>query len=96
MARSARDPRAGLPEVLRSPLAADRLAAELEAAASSVEGDGFLDRDRRAFLASAALQVASLGTAGTYETTAAQLAESGTTSGSESNTPERDDVEYRG
>ncbi len=92
MARTARDPRAGLPEVLRSPLAADRLAAELEMAASSVDGDGFLDRDRRAFLASAALQVASLGTAGTYETTAASLA----ASGAASNTPERDDVEYRG
>jgi hypothetical protein len=60
----ARTPRQDLPEVLRSPMLADRLASELETAARAVEGDDFLARDRRAFLASAALQVAGLGTEG--------------------------------
>jgi hypothetical protein len=61
MARTPRDNRA-LPAVLASPMLADRLAVELETAALAVPGETPMDRERRAFLASASAQVATFGT----------------------------------
>lgn len=61
MARTPRDTRP-LPAVLASPMLADRLAVELETAAMGVSGDTPMDRERRAFLASASVQVATFGT----------------------------------
>jgi hypothetical protein len=60
--------RSGLPAVLNDPSSADRLSVELEVAAAAITGDGPLDRDRRAFLARASVQVASYGTGGTAHT----------------------------
>lgn len=59
---------AGLPAVLAAPLSADRLAVELEVAAGMVGGEDPLSRDRRAFLLSAAAQVANYGVAGSAHT----------------------------
>ena len=61
MARTPRDVRP-LPAVLASPMLADRLAVELETAALAVPGETPMDRERRAFLASASVQVATFGT----------------------------------
>lgn len=55
--------RRALPAVLASPMLADRLAAELTVAAEGVQGDGAMDRERRAFLAGAAVQVEGFGSA---------------------------------
>lgn len=55
--------RSNLPAVLAVPLLADRLAVELETAAGMVGGEDPISLDRRAFLASAAEQVAQYGAA---------------------------------
>jgi len=60
----ARGSKVGLPAVLADAASADRLAVELEVAAGLVEGDGPLERDRRAFLARASVQIANYGVDG--------------------------------
>ena len=53
--------RRGLPAVLASPMLADRLAVELTTAAEAVPGDDAMSRERRGFLAAAAVQVEAYG-----------------------------------
>ena len=60
----ARGSRVGLPAVLADAASADRLAVEIQVAAGQIEGDGPLERDRRTFLARAAVQVANYGVDG--------------------------------
>lgn len=59
--------RRALPAVLASPMLADRLAVELTTAAEAVSGDDAMSRERRGFLAAAAVQVEAFGTGAVAE-----------------------------
>lgn len=59
----------GLPAVLASPMLADRLAVELTTAAEAVPGDDAMSKERRGFLAAAAVQVEAFGTPAVTEST---------------------------
>lgn len=59
----------GLPAVLASPMLADRLAVELTTAAEAVPGDDVMSKERRGFLAAAAVQVEGYGTSATTAAT---------------------------
>lgn len=61
--------RRALPAVLASPMLADRLAVELTTAAEAVPGDDAMGRERRGFLAAAAVQVEAFGTGAVTEST---------------------------
>jgi len=64
--------RRALPAVLASPMLADRLAVELTTAAEAVQGEDAMSRERRGFLAAAAVQVESFGSNAVAERDAAE------------------------